>query len=137
MITLRPRCTERVRIFHKAFPILRIILLRLVRRQAVPNPRVDLQHLRFLDDLDLRRERRWDLRFCVLGDRRVEVERGGVAVFAWDEDVGEVRGLVGAVLGGDERPGGVVCAPAGRGPDLVDVIRRVSFNPWRWRVGGK
>lgn len=55
VITLRPRRSKRVWIPREPFPIVRIILPRQVRRQPVPHPGVDLQHLRLLDDLDVQR----------------------------------------------------------------------------------
>lgn len=54
VVTLGARCSERIGVLDEAIPIRRIVLLRLIRREPIPNTGVDLQHLRLLDDLNLR-----------------------------------------------------------------------------------
>ena len=58
VVALRARCTVCVRVVDEAHPLVRIVLADLVRREAVPDARIDLRHLRPLDDFDPRRRQR-------------------------------------------------------------------------------
>lgn len=55
MVALRAGCSKRVRILAETVPVLRVIFPRLIGREAVPHPRVDLGHLRLLDNFDVER----------------------------------------------------------------------------------